>query len=128
MGSGKGGFGLSRSTAAGSWCSTWPGTARWSTQRKPPTPGPSPTPPSSGWECHSKTTTSNSMGLDDKDNKKPSTMADCQQKCLGIKDCSVVVFHDKDKHCHNLVGAVTHDAYEKSLQKDSTHDTCIYNK
>ena len=71
-------------------------------------------------------TTTNSMGLADKDLKdKADTIAKCEAACDSTQDCAVILFHNKDKHCHTLSGKITHDAYVATLKSDSDHETCM---
>ena len=60
-----------------------------------------------------------------KDDCSGATAAKCQQECVGTAACAVMVYHDKDRHCHTLIGAVTHAAFVAALQGDHDYQACM---
>jgi hypothetical protein len=91
----------------------------------PPGPQPSPGPVPSTWECHTKETFANTIGLACHDGDKRASLAACKASCVAIPGCAVINFHDIDKHCHTCVGTVTHAQYEADIKKDSGYQTCM---
>ena len=61
-----------------------------------------------------------------KDDCSGATAAKCQGECVGTAGCVVMAWHEKDKHCHTLTGAVTHAAFVAALQPTSDYETCMF--
>jgi hypothetical protein len=92
----------------------------------PPTPPP-PTPQGMVWECHDGMSASNTnLKLKDADLAGPpfgeptATVATCESACDKTKDCVVVNWHEDDKHCHTMSGAVTHGQFVGALQTSAS--------
>lgn len=86
------------------------------------------------WECHDRKSLKPMNAIKDYDLKVvgPNGISDCQARCDNVSQCSTILWHKNDLHCHALVnstpassGNITHDAFMDGLSDACDHVACI---
>ena len=76
------------------------------------------------WDCHANTEAAGPAAIKLKNadlttapfGLVSATVATCEEACEKTHGCTVINWHDADRHCHTLTGPITPEAFKASLR------------